>query len=464
MSIEEQDLLRIDTLVETYLGSYGYTDFIKVISSILLIRYLSVADVDIDLPKCSSIQTLLKKGEKNLSRRLTLAIEEIYKANENSLDPNCKYNDFESRAFGPTKTWDNHLYHVIQLIQSIDFESFYLLDNAIFGRFFRNVCRKASDMSGSKSGGGFYTPESISNLMASLTIIDSVDSVYDPACGSGGLLIDAYNYLNTKNKKNIEVYGQDSQVAACQMAKLNMIFNEVEDFTVVHGDTFSNPGNIDSLKSLVKFDAVISNPPFSMSGWRGKNYIDEFSRFEDGIPPANNADYAFILHSLACLKDGGRCAVVVSSGALFREQEKMIRKSLIEGGKVSSIINLPVNIFDGTSISANVIVLEKYRSKKDVLFIDASKEFCQAKPKNILSRTNIDRISDVYWERLTEDGFSRVVDIDEISNNDFNLNVSRYIAVDKFEASDSIENLKARQNDLMEELNYLRLEFTDLLE
>lgn len=286
----------------------------------------------------------------------------------------------------------------------------------------------ASDM-GQKAG-EFYTPQSVSQLLARIVTCGQEDkkgfSAYDPAMGSGSLLLNVRHYI--EDVDSIEYYGQEIKTATYNLARMNMI---------IHGIAATNQHlrNADTLDrdwpsdEVTDFDGIMMNPPYSQNWNADKGFLSD-SRFSDYgvLAPKSKADYAFLLHGLYHLKSTGTMGIVLPHGVLFRGgTEGKIRQKLLEKGYIYAIIGLPAGIFYSTTIPTIIMVLKKNRDGRDVLFIDGSKEFVKGKPQNLLEQKNIDRLFQAYKERKNKDKFAHVATFDEIKENDFNLNIPRYV-------------------------------------
>ena len=288
--------------------------------------------------------------------------------------------------------------------------------------------------SAGKRGGEFYTPQAVSKLLARIVSLGKKDmaSVYDPTCGSGSLLLQVKNYSNVR-----DLYGQELNPTTYNLSRMNMLMHKIpfSDFDIKKGNTLENPKHIGK-----KFEGIIANPPYS-AHWNPTAMAQD-ERFSGigKMAPKTKADFAFVQHMLAHLAENGTMAVVLPHGVLFRGSgELAIRKWLIDSkNSLDAVIGLPANIFYGTSIPTVVLVFKKCRKEDEgILFIDASAGFSKEKNQNVLEVAHVDRIVDCYASRSENDKFSRVVPISEIRENDFNLNIPRYI--DTFEEEEAID-------------------------
>ena len=302
-----------------------------------------------------------------------------------------------------------------------------------------------------KKGGEFYTPHEVSQILAQLVTLDVPDSdeqfrVYDPAMGSGSLLLTVEKELpGEKREGRVEFYGQELNTTTYNLARMNLMMHDVNyrNMQLRRGDTLDVDwpfAEKNGTQIPLKFDAVVANPPYSQK-WDIKNIDrDKDSRFKGyGVAPASKADYAFILHGLYHLDKTGTMAIVLPHGVLFRgASEGRIRKNIIDNNLLDTIIGLPANLFYGTSIPTCILVFKGHevRQNKDILFIDASKEFEKEKNQNKLSPDHVSKIIETFKKREDVDKFSYVADLDEIIENDYNLNIPRY--VDTFEEEEPI--------------------------
>ena len=291
------------------------------------------------------------------------------------------------------------------------------------------------------------------------------DRIYDPTCGSGGLLLKACKRVPDGK---VAVYGQELNAQTWALCKMNMFLHEVDDARIWQGDTLSNPQNIEN-GNLMLFQCIVANPPFSLDKWdsgflsnavldaKGKKpekmnaSLDPWGRFDWGVPPSSKGDYAFVLHMLNSLdRSHGRMAVVLPHGVLFRgASEGKIRRQIVEHNLLDAVIGLPANLFYGTGIPACILVFRKDRISRgvdNVLFIDASAEgnFEKGKNQNLLRDTDIQKIVDVYKKRETMPKYSYRATLDEIRENDYNLNIPRY--VDTFEEEDPVDIQAVKKN------------------
>ena len=322
--------------------------------------------------------------------------------------------------------------------------------------------------SGGQKAGEFYTPPEVSDLMSELLDPQPGDSICDPACGSGSLLMKCgRKVVENHDSKQYELYGQEAIDSTWALAKMNMFLHGEDNHKIAWGDTIRNPLLLDKNADLMLFDIVTANPPFSLDKWGHEGAEDDqYSRFRRGVPPKTKGDYAFILHMIETLKPKtGRMGVVVPHGVLFRgAAEGKIRKQLIDENLLDAVIGLPEKLFYGTGIPAAILLFKKQKSDESVLFIDASREFKSGKNQNQLTEDNIQKVVDTYQQRTTIDKYSCLANLDEIQENDYNLNIPRY--VDTFEEEEEIDLMvvRAERKELNVKLAKLEVEMSQYLE
>ena len=322
--------------------------------------------------------------------------------------------------------------------------------------------------SGGQKAGEFYTPPEVSDLIAELLDPQKGDSICDPACGSGSLLMKCgRKVVSNHNSKEYALYGQEAIGSTWSLAKMNMFLHGEDNHKIEWGDTIRNPKLLDKNGDLMLFDIVTANPPFSLDKWgyeQAEN--DKFDRFRRGLPPKTKGDYAFISHMIETLKPvTGRMGVVVPHGVLFRgSSEGKIREKLINENLLDAVIGLPEKLFYGTGIPAAILIFKKHKSDDSVLFIDASREFKSGKNQNNLTEENIAKIIETYRARESVDKYAYLATLQEVKDNDYNLNIPRYVDTFEEEAEIDLVAVRAEREQLKTQLAELEVQMAKYLE
>jgi type I restriction enzyme M protein len=420
-------------------GKMDPSEYKDYILSLLFVKYVSdkigkINDSPITVPEGGSFNDMVKlKGKPEIGKGINDIIEKL--AEENNLKGIIDIADFnDPEKVGSGKTMVDTLSNVISIFQNseLDFSKNKADDDDLIGDAYEFLMRQFAIESG-KSKGQFYTPSEVSKIIAQVIGAKNYkkksDTVYDPTCGSGSLLLK----VASETPNGISIYGQESIKATSAMAIMNMWIHNNAEAEIANENTISEPQFLND-GSLRTFDLVVANPPFSDKSWdngidKNNDTFDRFTGF--GIPPTKG-DYAFLLHVIKSLKMTGKGAIVLPHGVLFRGNvEKDIRKELINRGYIKGIIGLPKNLFYGTGIPACIIVFDKENavSRKGIFMIDANKGFVKYGSKNRLEAKDIHRIVDVFTKQLENQKFSRLVPKSEIEDekNDYNLNIVRYI-------------------------------------
>lgn len=387
------------------------------------------------------------RNDTEIGQKINVALSHIEDRNSGKLRNVFRAIDFNSQVdLGDVKEKNAILRNLLEDFHALDLRPDQLGSADIIGDAYEYMIAQFASDAG-KKGGEFFTPSPVSELIARLVEPRENDRIYDPTCGSGGLLLKAFRKVPGGRAA---VYGQEQNAQTWALCSMNMFLHGVDDAHIWQGDTLSNPQNLEN-DSLMKFQVVVANPPFSLDKWdsgfladaepdkKGKKKmsaeLDPYGRFDLGVPPSSKGDYAFVLHMLASLASDGRMAVVLPHGVLFRgAAEGRIRRALIEKKNVlDAVIGLPANLFYGTGIPACILIFKKNRDRKDVLFIDASGEghYEKGKNQNILRECDIEAIVQAYQARTDVEKYAHAASREEIEENDYNLNIPRY--VDTFE-------------------------------
>lgn len=284
-----------------------------------------------------------------------------------------------------------------------------------------------------KKAGEFYTPRSVVHLLGLILDPHEGDSIYDPACGTGGMLLECVDDLknNREDYRTLKLYGQEKNLTSSSIARMNMFLHGIEDFQIYRGDTLRNPAFFEA-DGLKTFDCVIANPPFSLKDWGAENWAnDPYGRNIAGVPPQGNADMAWVQHMVKSMNSTGRMTVVLPHGALFRKgAEGKIREKLLKDDLLEAVIGLGPNIFYGTQLAACVMVFKQLKdeNKRDkVLFIDASDQVRVGRAQNFLEKEHVDQIFEWYGNYADVENYVKVASMKDIEENDFNLNIPLYV-------------------------------------
>ncbi|WP_309139374.1 type I restriction-modification system subunit M [Nocardia cyriacigeorgica] len=408
-----------------------YKDYIL---TLLFVKYVSdkaKTDVNslIEVPAGGSFDDMLAaKGDKEIGDRFNKIIAKLAEANDlrNVIDQ-ADFNDEEK--LGKGKEMQDRLSKLVTIFNDLDFRGSRAEGDDLLGDAYEYLMRHFATESG-KSKGQFYTPAEVSRILAKVVGIGpdtrQDQTVYDPACGSGSLLLKAA----AEAPRGMTIYGQEKDNATWALSKMNMILHGNEIAEIEKGDTITNP-QFTKGDRLRTFDYIVMNPPFSVKSWNN-GLENDYGRFEYGRPPEKNGDYAFLLHALTSLKSTGKAAIILPHGVLFRgNAEATIRTRLLKQGFIKGIIGLPANLFYGTGIPACIVILDKEnaQARTGVFMIDASKGFMKDGNKNRLRSQDIHKIVDTFNKQIEIDRYSRMVPMSEIADpkNDYNLNIPRYI-------------------------------------
>lgn len=417
-----------------------YKDYVL---TFLFLKYVSDKSTGsqydpIEVPEGAHFDDIVDlKSDKEIGDKLNKIIGKLAEANnlKNVIDV-ADFNDEEK--LGKGKEMVDRLTKLVGIFQDLELGDNRAEHDDLLGDAYEYLMRHFATDSG-KSKGQFYTPSEVSRILAKVVGIakDTPQdaTVYDCACGSGSLLLKA----SDEAERGLSIFGQEMDNATAALSRMNMILHDNTSAKITQGNTLSTPEYKNDDGQLKTFDFAVANPPFSVKSWdNGINVNDDtFKRFEYGIPPDKNGDYAFLLHILKSLKSTGKGAVILPHGVLFRgNAEARIRENLIKQGYIKGIIGLPANLFYGTGIPACIIVIDKEHSgsRKGIFMVDASKGVIKDGNKNRLREQDIHKVVDVFTNQLVINGYSRMVKLSEVVSNEYNLNIPRYI--DSSEAED----------------------------
>lgn len=393
-----------------------------------------------------------RRTRANIGDLINIVLDAIEESNKAKLEGVFRNIDFNSEAnLGKTKDRNRLLKHILEDFNKpqLDMRPSRVSEDVIGNTYIYLIERFASDAG--KKAGEFYTPHKVSELLAKLVQPKIGDRICDPACGSAGLLIEAAKEVGSRD---FALFGMEVNGSTWALARMNMFLHGMDSARIEWCNALTNPALVEKDR-LMKFNIVVANPPFSLDKWgAAEAEHDRFNRFWRGIPPKSKGDYAFISHMIeAAIEKEGRVAVVVPHGVLFRGgAEGRIRQKLIEDNLLDAVIGLPANLFPTTSIPVATLIFDRSREKgginekrRDVLFIDASRDYQSAKTRNLLLKEHIEKIVATYKTRKDVDKYAHVASFDEIKENDFNLNIPRY--VDTFEEEEEID-VAAVQKDI----------------
>jgi type I restriction enzyme M protein len=384
----------------------------------------------------------------NIGTRITKALGQIEQANARTL----------AGIFGDA-TWGNKerlpetaLVNLMNAFNGITLDPDHV-SHDLLGQAYEYLLKNFADESGKKAG-EFFTPRQVVHLLVGILDPQPEETVYDPASGSGGMLVETINTVKSKggDQRTLRLYAQEVNLTTAAIARMNLYLHEIEDFKVVRGDTLRSPGLRDPDGSLSKFDVVIANPPFSLTNWGADTWPADPRSF-CGVPPARNGDYAWVQHMVSSMNTTGRVGVVMPHGVLFRGgAEGKIRQCLVERDELEAIIGLPPNLFYSTSIPACLLIFKATKAverRNHVLFIDGSARFNKGRNQNFMSDKDLAAILTAYRTGQDPDGRDgvhvRLVPFDEIKTNGFDLNIGRYVRVEAEEAVDLATVLAAYQ-------------------
>ena len=426
------------------------------------------------LPRESSFYTLYeRRHEPGNGERIDQALHALEEANGTKLKDAGKsvFQDisFNTDKLGEEKQKNTILKDLLEVfaVPALDLKPSRVGSLDVIGNGYEFLIKNFAASGGQKAG-EFYTPPEVSDLIAELLDPQKGDSICDPACGSGSLLMKCgRKVVSNHNSKEYALYGQEAIGSTWSLAKMNMFLHGEDNHKIEWGDTIRNPKLLDKNGDLMLFDIVTANPPFSLDKWGYEDAEnDKFGRFRRGVPPKTKGDYAFISHMVETLKPvSGRMGVVVPHGVLFRgSSEGKIREKLINENLLDAVIGLPEKLFYGTGIPAAILIFKKQKSDDSVLFIDASREFKSGKNQNNLTEENIAKIIETYRARESVDKYAYLATLQEVKDNDYNLNIPRYVDTFEEEAEIDLVAVRAEREQLKTQLAELEVQMAKYLE
>lgn len=406
--------------------------FVKYVSD----KYAGDHSALIDVPFGGSFADMVAaKGDKEIGDKLNKIIGRLADAND-SLKGAINVADFnDEEKLGKGKEMVDRLTKLVAIFEGLDFGGNRAGGDDLLGDAYEYLMRHFATESG-KSKGQFYTPSEVSRTMALVIDLGKASnagqSIYDPTCGSGSLLLKAHDEAKHRTGLDLALYGQEMDNATSALARMNMVLHDCPTAEIWQANTLSSPHFKNTDGGLKTFDFIVANPPFSTKAWTSglDPANDLYGRFDYGTPPEKNGDYAFLLHMLKSLKSTGKAAVILPHGVLFRGgAEGTIRTRIVKQGYIKGIIGLPANLFYGTSIPACIIVLDKEGAagRKGIFMVDASRGFIKDGNKNRLRAQDIHKIVDTFTRQIETSKYARMVPLAEVADNEFNLNLPRYI-------------------------------------
>lgn len=381
------------------------------------------------VPKDARWEKVTQQAE-NIGQKLNDIFEALANANSPKLDKIFDDLDFANKDRFPNETLQRLINHFSQY----NFGNTYISSDLLGDAYEYLIKQFAADAG--KKGGEFYTPREVEKIIVGILKPHQKDHIYDPTVGSGGFLLEAYDYLKQKSgekiAKTLYLYGQEQNLATFAIAKINMFLHGLDSADIRRGDTLANPQFLNQQGGLQTFDIVVANPPYSIKDWEYEAFKTKFGRLDGyDAPPDKNADYAFVLHILKSMNTNGRAGIVLPHGALTRgNAEARIREQILKNDFVEAIVALPSKLFYGTGIPAVVVILNKNKSsekKNNVLIIDAEKDFQEGKNQNTLRPQDINKIVKTYNDYENVEKYARVVSLKEIEDKGYNLNIREYI-------------------------------------
>ncbi len=423
------------------------------------------------LPEGCSFHDLYdQRNEPNIGELINVALEKIEDKNRAKLEGVFRNIDFNSESnLGRVKDRNRRLKTVLEDFNKpeMNLRPGCVKEDVIGECYIYLIERFGSDAG--KKAGEFYTPATVSTLLARLADAQPGNTICDPACGSGSLLIRAAEQVGSDN---FSLYGQEVNGATWALARMNMFLHAKDSARIEWCDTLNGPSLVEG-DHLMNFDVVVANPPFSLAKWGAEDADrDQYGRYWRGIPPKSKGDYAFITHMVEIAKrQSGRVAVIVPHGVLFRGgAEGKIRKKLIAENLLDAVIGLPANLFTTTGIPVAILILDRSREdgganadRKDVLFIDASQDFVPGKTQNQMTDDHARKVAETYKERKELERYSHLASPEELEQNDFNLNIPRYVDTFEEEAEVDIEAVQQEIDTLEDELAEVRGKMAHLL-
>ncbi len=407
------------------------------------------------VPKDCRWEKITEQAE-NIGQKLNDIFDKLTNANSPKLDKIFDDLDFANKDRFPNETLQRLINHFSQY----NFGNTYISSDLLGDAYEYLIKQFAADAG--KKGGEFYTPREVEKVIVGILKPHQKDHIYDPTVGSGGFLLEAYDYLKQKSgekiAKTLYLYGQEQNLATFAIAKINMFLHGLDSADIRRGDTLANPQFLNQQGGLQTFDIVVANPPYSIKDYEWEAFKNKFGRLEGyDAPPEKNADYAFVLHIIKSMNTNGRAGIVLPHGVLTRgNAEARIREQILKNDLVEAIVALPSKLFYGTGIPAVVVILNKNKAedkKNKVLIIDAEKDFQEGKNQNTLRPADINKIVKAFNGYEDIDKYACVVTLKDIEEKDFNLNIREYIDSSEEEEVIDVKKVRSEIASLKKELS-----------
>lgn len=391
----------------------------------------------------------VRECTENVGQRLVEAFIAIEQANPGEHADGRVIGGLEG-IFGPKDGWTNKAKMPDHIITSLieDFSRYNLSLKACpadeMGQAYEYLVGKFADDAGNTAQ-EFYTNRTVVDLMAEILQPKPGESIYDPTCGSGGMLVKCLDFLRKKGEpwQGVKVFGQEINALTSAIARMNLYLNGVEDFSIVREDTLAHPAFVNGSR-LRKFDVVLANPPYSISEWNRTSFEnDKWGRNKYGTPPQGRADYAFIQHIVCSMNEqNGRCAILLPHGILFRKEETNVRTNLVLSDKIEAIIGLGPNLFYNAPMEACIIICcndKRVDLNNKIIFVNAKNEVTRKNAESYLEKHHIDKILNAYHSNDDIETFKRVVDLDEIKKNGFDLSIQKYVFINDVTSNEILD-------------------------
>lgn len=373
------------------------------------------------------------------------------------------FSDFDETSWtNKNKLSDSRLKDLIEHFSKLPLGN-EIVSADVMGQAYEILIKKFADIS-KDSAGEFYTPRAVVRLMISILDPKPGEKIYDPACGTGGMLLESMRHINDNNMVLGRLFGQEKNITTASIARINLFLHGANDFNILRGDTLRNPLFKES-DNLQKFDCVVANPPFSLKAWGANLWEhDPYGRNIFGTPTDNNGDYAWLQHMVCSMsEDIGRMGVVLPQGVLFKKEFNSIRCNMVKSGMLDTIIQLPANLFYGTPLAPCILILRKNKTDGMIRFVDASTIFKKGRAQNYLLDKHVRMIHDLAVSNFDKDGFCKIVHIDDIDEKTAELNVSKFVTKQFIDDTPSFDEVVYKLESEFKEIKRLELEIESMV-